>query len=70
MKLNSIFSSSEFEKINKYLSKWEYTREYSEDEIDIFDEELENLNQELGYETSLGIFISDMIYKLRSNPQY
>ncbi|HFI0254910.1 TPA: hypothetical protein ACGO1F_001452 [Streptococcus suis] len=70
MKLSDVFSKNEFERIKNHLSKWEYDKEYSDGEIDLFDEELDELNQEIGYENEFGIFLSDMIGKLRTNPQY
>lgn len=70
MKLNSIYSSDEFKKISSHLPNWEYDKDYSKNEIDIFDEQLEDVNDFIGYENEAGIFISEMIYKLRSNPQY
>lgn len=70
MKLNSIYSSDEFKKISSHLPNWEYDKDYSKNEIDIFDEQLKDVNDFIGYENEAGIFISEMIYKLRSNPQY
>ena len=70
MKLNSIYSSDEFKTISSHLPNWEYDKDYSKNEIDIFDEQLEDVNDFIGYENEAGIFISEMIYKLRSNPQY
>ncbi|GLB80168.1 hypothetical protein SalAn1F4_11010 [Streptococcus alactolyticus] len=70
MKLNSIYSSDEFKKISSHLPNWEYDKDYSKNKIDIFDEQLEDVNDFIGYENEAGIFISEMIYKLRSNPQY
>ncbi|WP_294607537.1 hypothetical protein [uncultured Streptococcus sp.] len=52
------------------MPNWEYDKDYSKNEIDIFDEQLEDVNDFIGYENEAGIFISEMIYKLRSNPQY
>ena len=70
MKLSDVFSSVEFGQIREHLTKWEYDKEYSDSEIDLFDEELDDLNQEIGYENKFGIFLSDMIGKLRTNSQY
>lgn len=50
MKLNNVFSKEEFAKIKAYFSKWESDKDYSDDDIDVFDKELDNLNQKLGYE--------------------
>lgn len=70
MILSSMFSLQEFEKLREYLPSLEYDKKYSDDETDSIDEKLDKLNQEVGYESEEGLFISDMIYKFRSNAQY
>lgn len=70
MMLSSVFSLQEFEKLRKYLPLLEYDKNYSDDETDSIDEKLDELNQNVGYESKEGLFISDMIYKIRSNAQY
>lgn len=70
MMLSSVFSLQEFEQLKKYLPLLEYDKNYSDDETDSIDEKLDELNQKVGYESKEEIFISDMIYKFRSNAQY
>lgn len=70
MMLSSVFSLQEFEQLKKYLPSLEYDKNYSDDEMDSIDEKLDELNQKVGYESKEGIFMSDMIYKFRSNAQY
>ncbi|MHC3376854.1 hypothetical protein [Ligilactobacillus equi] len=71
MKISDFATESEFEKLKSYMPHLEYTKEYADDEIDILDENLDKLEEDLGYtETEEGTFIGNMIDKLRNNPKY
>ncbi|MGT2951077.1 hypothetical protein [Streptococcus cuniculi] len=70
MKMSNFFSEDEFLKIQSILPRWEFSKEYSDEEIDIFDEEIERMEQLKGFESEDGRFLGDMINKFRNNPKY
>lgn len=70
MKISDFLSKKEFSKFQQLLPNWEYSKEYSDDDIDTLDETLEILEQQKGYETEDGVFIGDVINKLRTHPNY
>lgn len=70
MKISDFLSKKDFAKFQQFCPEWEYSTEYSETEIDRLDETLEGLEQIYGYGSETSIFINDVIYKLRTNPNY
>ncbi|PCH13879.1 hypothetical protein A9Y57_00148 [Streptococcus parauberis] len=70
MKLNTVYSKQEFNKIHKFMPSWNYDEEYTDEEIDSFDEEIEDVLDSSGYITEDGIFLTNMIDKLRTIPEY
>lgn len=70
MKISDFLPKKDYPKFRQLVPGWEYSEEYSEDKIDTLDELLEELEQHKGYDTEDGVFLGDVINKLRTNPKY
>ncbi|MFS1664422.1 hypothetical protein [Streptococcus sp. zg-JUN1979] len=70
MKISDFLPQKDFLRLQQILPGWSYSEEYSESEIDVLDEILDNLEQRKGYDTEDGIFIGNVINRLRTHQSY